>query len=296
MKTDRTMPHDPMFLDLSNWSQITITGPDRKSYLHSFCTNDINKLKTGECCEAFIPDIKGRILGHVFVISREEHLKLIAVPGANEILTPHLTKYLLGVDATVTDVTSENGLLCLVGEGATNFIDLAVCVNITNLPTYLVDAQLTQIKAVKHQLKNHGLAEGSPELFERLRIEAGFPYVGRDISDANIAQEAARTEQAISFTKGCYLGQEPIARLDAMGHTNKELRGLHIKGSEVVVGSTVLSEENEIGTITSVAQRDDATCVALAMLKSKFTQPGTSVAVVTNTGTFPAKVYWPRFE
>lgn len=290
------MPQDATFFDLSNWSQITITGPDRKSYLQSFCTNDINKLKTGECCEAFVPDIKGRILGHVFVISKEDHLQLLAVPRGNEILTPHLTKYLLGVEAAVTEKTNVNGLLCLVGEGVADSLDLAVPVNVTNQPTYLVYGRLEEIETLKHQLQSQGITEGSKEQFERLRIEAGFPHVGQDISDANIAQEAARTEQAISFTKGCYLGQEPIARLDAMGHTNKELRGLHIEGYDAAAGSAVLGEEIEIGTITSVAQRDDGTCVALAILKSKFTKPGTSVVVVTNAGTLPAKVYWPRFE
>ncbi len=290
------MPDTPMFFDLSDWSQISITGPDRKSYLHSFCTNDINKLKTGECCEAFVPDIKGRILGHVFIISEEDQLLLLAVPGANGLLTPHLTKYLLGVEATVSDTTNDNGLLCLVGEGVTDSVDRAVRVDITNQPTFLVSGQLKEIEVLKRQLQDDKFTEGSPEQFEQLRIEAGFPYAGQDISDANIAQEAARTGKAISFTKGCYLGQEPIARLDAMGHTNKELRGLHIEGSEVAPGSVVLSEEKEIGMISSVAKRDDGTCVALAMLKSKFTQPGTSVAVVTDTGTFPAKVYWPRFE
>ena len=120
-------------------------------------------------------------------------------------------------------------------------------------------------------------------VFEALRIEAGFPLYGVDISEDNIAQEAGRTKQAISFTKGCYLGQEPIARLDAMGHVNRELRGMRLAEGPVPRGQTPVFDESgaqQVGTITSAAMSyADNKPVALAMLRAQATRPGTSVRV-----------------
>ncbi|WP_417849312.1 YgfZ/GcvT domain-containing protein [Thalassoglobus sp.] len=305
---------DTLLFDLSVWSQIQITGVDRKSFLQSFCTNDIIKLDSGAVCEAFIPDIKGKILGHLFVVAEDEHLTLLAVPGSNETVAPHLTKYLLGVEAEVHDTTSDTALLCLAGDNVADFIGetvslelnqgkkielggtsvLIVRVDITNFPTYLISGSREEIQIAQLHLLEKGVSVGTDSQFERLRIEAGFPFAGMDISEANIAQEAARTEQTISFTKGCYLGQEPIARLDAMGHTNKELRGLVIEAESVSIGASVLAEEKEVGTITSVAQRDDGTSVGFAILRTKFAKPGTSLVVTDAVGTYPATVFWPR--
>ncbi|QDT32217.1 CAF17-like 4Fe-4S cluster assembly/insertion protein YgfZ [Thalassoglobus polymorphus] len=307
---------DTLLFDLSAWSQIQITGVDRKSFLQSFCTNDINKLGSGAVCEVFIPDIKGKILGHLFVVAEDEHLTLLAVPGANETVAPHLTKYLLGVEAEVQDKTNDTGLLCLIGDNVADVVGEAVSlelnqgrkialggnsllivrVDITNFPTYLVSGSREEIEVAQQYLLEKGAPVGTDAHFERLRIEAGFPFAGVDISAANIAQEAARTDQTISFTKGCYLGQEPIARLDAMGHTNKELRGLVIEAESVSNGASVLAEEKEVGTITSVAQRGDGTSVGFAIVRAKFAKPGTSLVVTDAVGTYPATVFWPRLE
>src|SRR5690606_8042294 len=127
-----------------------------------------------------------------------------------------------------------------------------------------------------------GVALGSRDEFESLRIDAGFPHYGIDISEDNIAQEAARNEQAISFTKGCYLGQEPIARLDAMGHTNRQLCRLHVDTDAAPQhGTAVRSTEGaDAGRITSAAKAPDGNgVVALAMLKSAFTAAGTPLKV-----------------
>lgn len=310
------MTNTLLLFDLSNWSQISVTGPDRASHLHSFCTNNIQALQAGEVCEAFIPDIKGRILGHVIVVAEAEKLSLLTTPGGAEIVVPHLQKYLLGVQADLVDLSSKSGLLCLVGEHASDVLGfetdlamnraerltwegpalMAIRFDLTNLPTYLIYGERTDIGLLKNQLLSRDIVAGREEEFERLRIEAGFPFVGRDLSENNIAQEAARTEKAISFAKGCYLGQEPIARLDAMGHTNKELRGLYIPSGQVEVGASVNSDEKEIGTISSVAMRPDGATVALAVLRAKSNTPGVNVVVNASAGPQPAQVFWPRLE
>lgn len=306
----------PQVFDLSSWTRIALTGLDRKSYLHSFCTNDIKKLEEHQVCEAFVPDIKGRILGHVYVVNEPDQLLLLAAPGTQHQLVPHLSKYLLGVEVEVKDVSANTGLMCLVEAEhlvgrqlmpASEFNRSARCselgaeiiglrVDLTNLTTYLLYGPHLAIQAALQVLQNEGCSLGGLAEFDRFRIEAGFPQSGVDVTEANIVQEAARTERTISFTKGCYLGQEPIARLDAMGHTNRELRGFHISGSEIPVGSKILVDEKEVGTLSSVANRGDGTSVALGMIRTKHAAPGNAVAIVGETGTFPATIFWPRLE
>lgn len=306
------MPDTPLLFDLTDWSVIALTGADRQSYLHSFCTNDIKKLNTGDTCEAFIPNEKGRILGHVFVLNGTEELTLISTPQANQVLASHLTKYLLGVEAEITDKTSVFALMAVIGDNAAEAIGLSTelepnrmqevsiagCQSIVSRqammlpPTYLIAVQQTSLDQVRNQIFENGAAQGTTEQFEQLRITAGFPIVGIDLSDANIVQESARVEATTSFKKGCYLGQEPIARLDAMGHTNKELRGFRIESAAVQPGTKILAEEKEVGEISSVVKVDEAQSLALGIIRIKHAQPGNNVAIVTYNGTYPAEIYW----
>jgi len=303
--------------DLSDWSVIEISGPDRAKFLHSFCTNDIVSLQPGQSCEAFIPEIKGRILGHVLVFVSHDRLTLLSVSGTNEAIATHLTKYLIGSDAMVNDVTSDRSVLAICGDDAVErmaeiiptipqnigehvtfeSMRLAANVDIFSVPTILLTGESSLIEAMQMPLSSVSINIAPLDGFEAMRIAAGFPYHGRDISVDNIAQEAARTDRAISFTKGCYLGQEPIARLDALGHTNKELRGLTISGKTVPeLGTPVTLNGAEVGNISSVATTQNGTILALAMLKSKATESGTQLEITFNGTAHSAEVYWPNYE
>ncbi|WP_437194316.1 CAF17-like 4Fe-4S cluster assembly/insertion protein YgfZ [Planctomicrobium sp. SH527] len=305
--------------DLSEWTQIEMTGGEARTFLHNFCTNDIKGLTEGRRCEAFLCDIKGRILGHIQVLANAGGLHLISVPGAASQLVSHLTKYLLGGDVTFADRTSELGLFCVQGPrlgeilqglvGNAVPVELGQCQSVTigNTPCLVAATDMVPGPAVLISGERQALGEalgnavaeaqnqlqfGAADLFERLRIEATFPKLGQDVGPENIAQEAARTAQAISFTKGCYLGQEPIARLDAMGHTNKELRRLKVKATGIQPGATVQGNGATVGTLTSVAIGEDpATSVALGVIRTKFAEPGTEVTVISNGEEFPAVVW-----
>lgn len=305
--------------DLSDWTHLSVSGSEAANFLHNFCTADVKALRPGDIREAFIPDIKGRILGHGLILSTDaDEFRLIAVPRASQTLLPHFQKYLLGADANFEDVEPSQGLLCCVGDNvpdilATAFGSSAPLENdkgkwvetdagrlflasapLTLLPTVLLLGSRDAVASFRESLPAEMMAFGIPELFELLRIEAGFPWHGRDISDANLAQEAGRTKQAINFQKGCYLGQEPIARLDAMGHTNRELRGLLFPNVPAQAGDAVLHQGQQIGTITSAMQApEQERTVALAMLKTKHAEPGTELVVQTANGESPALVYWP---
>lgn len=308
--------------DLTTRTEIEMTGADRAKFLHNFCTNDIKSLQPGQGCEAFVTNVKGRVLGHILVFAGSESLTLESVPGAQEPLLLHLDRYVINEDVQLHDRTEERGELYVCGpqagaivsryastaailpecghvyvSGTNNTCELSVRrVDFTRLPGYLISARRALLGELWKDLKDAGARPAGMAALEPLRIEAGFPWYGRDITDDNLAQEVSRTAKAISFTKGCYLGQEPIARLDALGHANRELRVLRILSHEVPpVESTILSAEGkEIGAITSSAFSYGTTNgVALGYVRVPFTKPGTEVYVaMSDASRIAAEVFW----
>jgi folate-binding protein YgfZ len=307
--------------DLSDRAQIEITGRDRASFLHNFCTNDIKRLRPGDGCEAFLTNIKGRIVGHILVFAGESSLWLDSVPGSEGAIIAHLDRYLISEDAQLHARTAEYGALYVAGPQATARLKAALGIDADGLALYahracdndgrpvsvrrvpftipagcLLSARRDALPALSTALSNQGVHTGSAETFDALRIEVGWPVYGVDITEDNLAQEAGRTRQAISFTKGCYLGQEPIARLDALGHVNRELHGLRLATGPIPARAAPVLAGNPpqaIGAVTSAALSPaDGKPVALALLRNQHTQPGTPVVVQNRDQVVPATVFW----
>lgn len=303
-----------MVFDISDRTQIELTGADRSKFLQGFCTNDIARLKIGQGCEAFLTNIKGRVVGHIFVFATENSLWIDTVNGQGDAIISHLNRYLIREDVQFCN-HSELGELFVTGLHASALLMLDEGlpplghlmreslgqpfhirrVDLTGSPGFQISLPRENLATVKSSLLAVGCTSGSSDLFESLRIAAGFPQFGVDISDDNIAQEVARTKECISFTKGCYLGQEPIARLDALGHTNRELRRLRFApGLKPAPGTTLLAAEgdHEAGTLTSVAPLPTATGETLAhgYLKTKFGKPQTPVRAMCGDRTITAVV------
>lgn len=255
------------FADLSSRTQIEFTGADRASFLHNLCTNEVKKLPVGEACEAFITNVQGRTIGHGYIFCRPEALVFSTVPGQGEFLLAHFEKYHIREKVEIRDRTSEWGELLL-------FTSLAAAIETRSVseapsPTRsasealfripflgsdscFLSAPLGDIPLFIAALRTSGGMECSPEAVEMARLEAGTPLFGRDITDKNLPQEVARDQQAISFTKGCYLGQETVARLDALGHVNQLLCGVHFRGDIIPTAGTELrSGERVVGHVTS---------------------------------------------
>ena len=295
--------------DVSDRALIEVTGSDRAAFLHNFCTNDVKKLRPGEGCEAFVTSEKGRILGHVLLFAEEESLWIDSDPGTESSLLEHFNRYVITEDVEFADRTSSDFRYFVCGSQtpavlldafATAVAETAMCGRASmNAEQTILRAPLAPNggwlistpqdgSTIAATMQASGAAPADRDVLEVLRIEAVWPRYGVDITDANIAQEAGRTAQAISFTKGCYLGQEPIARLDALGHTNRELRGIRLETpGEVAAGATVLDAAGaaDVGKITSVAVHPVTNCpVALAMLKTAANAPQTPVLVETADG------------
>lgn len=296
--------------DVSDRTQLQLSGTDRHSFFHGFCTNDINGLPPGHGCEAFLCNVKGRILGHVFVFADEHSLWIESVPDQGNALTSHLNKYHLVEDVELTDRTASLAEFIIAGpqsddrlsDAGLDVSELAPwhhttmnlnaqgeqlechvkAVHIFGGRCYFITTASTQGGPLWNHLTSSGIVPAGRRALETIRIEAGFPCYGIDLSDENLAQEAARTEQAISFQKGCYLGQEPIARLNAMGHVNKALATFSIDAAEVPPTGTVLlnpkNEQKEAGRITSVAWSwSSGQPIGLGMVRSLFLEPGTQL-------------------
>jgi folate-binding protein YgfZ len=130
----------------------------------------------------------------------------------------------------------------------------------------------------------------SRETLEMLRIEQGYPWFGVDISEENLPQEVNRNQQAISFTKGCYLGQETVARIDALGHVNRMLCGVAFSGNEMPDAGLQLNSGDKVaGQVTSAAWSPKlGHPLALAYLRRGSEAPGTTLSSVSGDGTVMA--------
>ena len=294
--------------DVSDRTQIRITGGDRARFLHNFTSNDIKRLKSGQGCETFVTNIKGKVVAHLFVFCTDDALWLDGAPGQEPTILAHLGKYILIDDVQLVSMKDTFAELFVTGPIAAQLLQLdspmsmgdhvlrgegaeAFSVRRVDLfgePGFLMSVPVGHVERIKSGFRLLGIEEGTPAEFEARRILAGFPNFGVDISDDNLAQEVARTKQCVSFDKGCYLGQETIARLDSMGHTNRELRRLSFKSTEVPTsGATIFDETGatDVGVITSstsLKEIDASRAIdvaALGLVKRVAMTPGTAVCV-----------------
>lgn len=303
--------------DVSDRVQLQVIGPDAKSFLQSFCTNNVASLMAGCGCEAFVTNVKGKILNHAALFVTEADVWLELGPCDENALVAHFDRYVIREKVEFLSRTMDLGELLLAGPEAARLVAQVlgltepmeqwqhgvgilgsepVVVRRSDLvaqPAYLLSAIRPLLPRLWDSLTQAGAVAAGAEVFHACRIQARYPLYGVDLTADNLAQEAGRTDTAISFTKGCYLGQEPIARLDALGHVNRLLCRLQVDSeSPPEPGAQVLGDTGEaVGAITSAARWVGSPhCVALALLRSSHTRPGTSLSVSVGEQLHPARV------
>ncbi len=294
----------PIFaVDHSADTRLLITGADRAKLLNGFCTNDIKSLLPGQGREAFITNHQGKTIGHVVVQCHAEHLELRTVAGQAEKIIKHLDRFVITEDVAFRDATAESTQWLLAGSEAQGrlsalglplptellsftSLEFAGITATCQLVPYLGLSYLVTIARDQAELCGAGLRSANipiiedRELLTGLRIEGNWPLFGSDITDDNLPQEIGRDKAAISFKKGCYLGQETVARLDALGHVNKILTrvSFHLPMPEALaaVGSDISLDGKSIGRFTSVgwSPRFESP-IGFAMLRVAHAQAGT---------------------
>lgn len=310
----------PAFLfDTSTAGKLRLTGPDAPAFVSNLSTNDIKAIPLGGGCETYFCDHRAKALFqawvyHILLPNKDHALWVETNPGRGELLFKHLDRYLISEQVELEDVTAAFAQFHLAGPTATAILDKLVgqvpeltefqhmertvagvlcsirCRTQLGMPGFDLVCDAASADKVRQAVVSAGAEMGSPELFEQLRINAGTPLYGPDIDENRFVMEVGNVARAVSYSKGCYLGQEPIVMSrDRAGHAPRSFVKLTLDGDAPPVGAKILAGEEEAGAVTSAAFG-----VALGYVRWKHREPGTVLtidgrpATVTATGERPA--------
>jgi tRNA-modifying protein YgfZ len=225
---------------------VRVAGPDAADYLQRMVSNDVEALPAGDACPALLLTAKARVIAPLVVLRRcEDDFLLLTEPGLGDVVRGHLTRMRLRARCEIEPEEHESALVLDGSEGfATDWPGAREVLDAGLEPTLSADE------------------------LELRRIEGGVPRWEREIDDRILPAEAGLDATHVSFSKGCYPGQEPIARLHFRGHPNRRLRALEL--DELPEHDvSLLHEGREVGRVTSAARREDGTVVALAYVRTE---------------------------
>jgi folate-binding protein YgfZ len=293
--------HAALF-DISHHGKIEVTGPDAAAFLHNLCTNDIKALKPGRGCEAFLTTVKAKVIAYIQVCRDQEHVFWIdAGPGMGQRVLKHLDHHLISEQVELSDRTHDFAQLHLAGPQCRAVLEQARGDVVPRDRLAVPGCELLCLAPSASALWGDLIAAGArpvgSEVYNLLRIEAGIPVFGKEIDEDRFVVEVDRTKQAICYTKGCYLGQEPIVMARDRGHVNRLLRGLKIAGSSAVPsGTKVFRDADEVGQVTSSVVSPRFGAIALAYIRRGSWEPGTAVTVAADGEKRSAEVVSLPFD
>ncbi|WP_162006798.1 CAF17-like 4Fe-4S cluster assembly/insertion protein YgfZ [Roseimaritima sediminicola] len=289
------------FASSESLSIVDIIGDDAVQVVNNLCTAPLQSLAESAGLEAFITEVRGRTVGHGCLFQLADRLRFIGAGGQAQRLVAHIDRYIIREDARPEDrsqdltgllLPHEDALVALsdasptpadppqlasrsLGDAAADAGSdsgaVAYQVPWLNSPAWLVLGPPATIAQLGKRFAPM-LVSGGIEDFHPARIQAGFPWFGVDLDESNLPQEADRDAQAISFTKGCYLGQETVARLDALGQVQKKLVRWQLQGRGELPapGTELVAGEKTVGKITSITAGRDAAIVLAMTRRSHF--------------------------
>ncbi len=281
-------------IDRSDRGKLVVSGPDAPAFLQGQLTNDLEGIAPGEGCYAALLDRKGHMQADMRVLRLgPDRLWIDLERATTETVVRHLSLYRVGQDVQITDHTEDRAILSVIGPAAATTsgveglspehvhreleIGGAGCRAVaTDLGIDLIFAA-AELGPVVGALVDAGAERVSEQAAEIVRVESGRPRFGREMSAATIPQEAGIDDRAVSFTKGCYIGQETVARLHYKGRPNRHLRGLRLE-RPVADGDRVTLTDRELGEIGTAVISPALGPIALAVIRRE-AEPGTRVAV-----------------
>jgi folate-binding protein YgfZ len=310
----RRAREEAALFDLSHRGKVEVTGDEAAVFLHNLLTNDVKNLPYSHGCETFLCNVQARVLAYALIwrlkvfddsafLSNHDAFWLDVDPGLGEKVARHLDRHLISERAEVADRSAAFVHLHMAGPQAPALLgqdginDLPSRELMQNgfgadtvqfrrndrlgVPGYDVVCPAAKAAWYWDHWLGRGATPAGLQTYETLRVEAGTPVYGKDITEGNLAPEVGRTPQAISYTKGCYLGQEPIVRLRDLGHVNRILTGLRLEGTEPAPpGARLLRDGKEAGQVTSsVLSPALGTAIALAYVRRGSADPGTALEV-----------------
>jgi folate-binding protein YgfZ len=271
-------------LDRSERGKLALTGAEAKPFLQGQISNDVESLTPGTGCYAALLTPKGKMLGDLRVLDAGEELLLDTERMALQVFFNTIRRTMIGYDVELHKRTLERGLISLIGPGA---LSLARVEALAEAPEHThvtatvgpitarairtdvgVDllCESAETESLKAILREAGALPVSEEMVEALRVERGRPRYGIDLDETVIPQEAGLNDRAVSFTKGCYVGQETVARLHYRGKPNRHLRGLRLS-APAASGEAIHFGEREVGLVGGVAVSPRLGPLALALVR-----------------------------
>jgi folate-binding protein YgfZ len=283
-------------------SVITVSGPDAAEFLQGQVTNDTEKLRPGSGCYALLLDRKGHIQADMRLLRlAEAEFQIDTAPSAGPGLIKHLRTYMIGREVAVEE--ADRALISLLGPAATAVTGLAPgeemdftragfagadCLVVATDLGLDIFCEGEAVEPVFKELAARGAVEVSEAAADILRVETGRPRIENEMAAAPMPAEAGLVERAVDFEKGCYIGQEPVARLHYRGRPNRFLRGLRLDGP-VSEGDQVMLGERNLGVIGTSVLSPASGYIALAILR-KEAEPGGQVLVTTGEADVAASV------
>ncbi|MHB8523913.1 MAG: CAF17-like 4Fe-4S cluster assembly/insertion protein YgfZ [Limisphaerales bacterium] len=311
-------------LDLSFRSRLCLTGADRQRFLNGQVSNNVKDLAAGQGCYAALVTAKGKIESDLNIYRLENELLLDFEPGLTAAVTQRFEKYIIADDVQIVDAAPHYGLLSVQGPNAEavvrrlepgisppgGLMNFAVVKHATLGEIYLINLPRTGSAGFDVFAPTAGMVTVMDTLIaaaqaaggcacgwralETARIEAGIPRFGADMDASNLAPEAGIESRAISYTKGCYIGQEVIARIRTYGQVSKTLCGLRLAGELNALpqrGDKLFKDGKEVGYATSaVASPTLKANIALGYVRREASQIGTPLSVRIAAVESPAVV------
>jgi folate-binding protein YgfZ len=266
---------DAFYSDRSERGKLSFTGPQRAWFLHQVLTQAFEDMVAGEARDAAMITAHGRMTGYLEVIALEDRLLAHFEPELLDTLPEALARYVFATRVEIADVTQEWGLLIVGGRGYEAVLPPDVIVHATSglgMPAAYLWVPTERVAEVVDAVASAGARRADEPELERIRVGNGVPRWGHDMDAKSFPQEVGIDDLAVHYDKGCYLGQEAMAKIRFRGKVNRRLRRLEClpspePGADVVLG------EDKVGRVTSAADG-----CALALLRHTVTEGARVVA------------------
>jgi folate-binding protein YgfZ len=275
-------------IELSDRGRIRVSGSEATMFLNGLVTNDVKSLAENRWMPAVFPTVQGRLIGAVRIARVKDGFLIDTERASHDAVLKTISRFTLAGDFKVADITDGSTIFSLQGKRAAEVVTKVCETSVADLPRNGVSEHegVTIIRAThtaedgfdlvfdstragefRQALLDAGATPVDEETFEILRIEAGIARFGRDMDETNVIPET-NLDDAVSYTKGCYVGQEIIVRIKHRGHPAKKLVGLKLERPV---------EAGEI--ITSAAVSPRLGSIGLGYVRYEFVEPGTNVLI-----------------
>lgn len=288
----------PVATRLPERGGVDVRGDERVRWLDGMVTQDVVPLSPGAFAPTLILTHQGRIVSDAFLWVFEDRIRLDLERAAAAPLIEHLDRLIIADDVTLSDVSEAGGRLTIEGDGARAAVQAAAGVSLDTIATAslggvdgvvlaahaLIEAEGVQVLApagatdavLQALLAAEGIAPGSASALEIRRIERGVPRYGNEL-DATVLPAETRLDRAISTTKGCYAGQEVVARMRSRGQVSSLLVALRFEAEPPAPGARITVAGKKVGELTSTALSQTLGAIGLGYVKTAHAQPGTRV-------------------